>query len=87
MKNCLKAFLPAGSVSEASTICLSLFGVQRTKDCSSLSIVQMSCCIALVGLNYAGAKGVGKKAQIVRSCSLITKLFVADHAGVVGEVV
>jgi len=47
----------------------------------------MSCCIALVGLNYAGAKGVGKKAQIVRSCSLITKLFVADHAGVVGEVV
>ncbi len=69
LKNCLKAFSPVGSISEASTICLLLFGVQRTKDGSSLSIVRMSCCITLVGLNFIGAKGVGKKVRIMR-CAL-----------------
>jgi len=87
LKNGLKAFSLDGSISEASTICLLLVGVQRTKDGSSLIIVRMSCCMALMGLNFIGAKGVGKKAQIMRSCSLVTKLFVANRAGVVGEVV
>jgi len=41
----------------------------------------------LVGLNFVGAVGVGKKAQIVRSKSCITKFFVADWVGVVVDAV
>jgi len=40
-------------------------------------MILRSCCIALVGLNLAGAVGTGKKARSVRSKSCVTKLFVA----------
>jgi len=43
--------------------------------------------IVLVGLNFAGARGEGKNARIVRSKSHVTKLFVTGRAGVVGEAV
>jgi len=43
-------------------------------------MVRSSCCIALVGLNLAGAVGTGKKARIVRLKSLVTKLFVTACA-------
>jgi len=84
LKNCLKAFSPVGSDSNASTSCLSLFAVRRTKDGSSLSIVRRSCCIALVGLNFVGAVGAGKETQIVRSKSRITKFFVIGRSEVLG---
>jgi len=86
-KNCLNAFSPVGSGTIASSICWSLVGVQRTKDGSSLSMVHSRWFIALVGLNFVGAIGVGKKARIARSKSHITKFFVANWVGVVVDAV
>jgi len=63
VKNCLKAFLPVGSCSVVSTSCLLLFAVQRTKDGLSFSIVWRSWCIALMGLSFVGAVGMGKHAN------------------------
>jgi len=83
LKNCLNAFSPVGSDDVASSICLSLVGIHRTKDGLSLSMVWRRWCIALVGLNFVGAIGVGKKARIARSKSRVTKLFVADWVWVV----
>ena len=80
MQNCLNAFSPTGSGIVANTICWSLRGVLRTKDGSSLIMIRRRCCIALVGLNFAGAVGTGKKARITRSKSLVTKLFVTGGA-------
>ena len=47
-------------------------------------MVRRSWYIALVGLNFVGAVGAGKKARIVRSKSRVTKLFVTGRAGVLG---
>ena len=87
LKNCLNAFSPVGSGNVASSICLLLVGIHRTKDGSSLSMVWRRWCIALVGLNFVGAVGIGKKAQIARSKSRVTNFFVADWVGVVVDAV
>jgi len=50
-------------------------------------MVHSSWCIALVGLNFVGAIGVGTNTQIVRSKSCITKLFVTGRVGVVVDAV
>jgi len=80
LQNCLNAFSPARSGVIAKTICWLLLGIRSTKDGSSLSMVQSSCCIALVGLSLAGAVGTGKKAHIVRSKVRVTKFFVTESA-------
>jgi len=68
-------------------ICWSLLGVRRTSDCSSLSSVRSSCCIAPIGLNLIGAVGSGKKARKARSKSRLTKLFGTGRAWVSVEAV
>jgi len=86
-KNFLNSVSLDGIGIESRMICLSLLGVQRTKDGSSLSIVLNSCFIAVVGLNRVGAVGVGKKARSVSLKSRVTKLFVTGVAGGLEEAV
>jgi len=87
LKNFLNLASPVGNKADLRMICLSLLTARSTKDSSSLSMVWRRWFIVLVGLNFAGARGEGKNARIVRSMLRITKLFVAGHAGVVGEAV
>ena len=86
-KNFLNSVSPVGISVNSRTICLSLLGVQQTKDGSSLSIVRKSCLIAVIGLNFVGTVGVGEKARSMRSKSRLTKLFVTGLAGGVEGVV
>ncbi len=76
-----------GTEADARMICLSLLGVLKTKDGSSLSSVRNRVFIAFIGLNLAGTGGVGKKAQNTRLKSRVTKFFVTSVAGGLGEVV
>jgi len=59
------------------------FTCQQLSQCNHylFIIVLNSCCIALIGLNFIGAVGVGKKACNVRSKTRVTKLFVTGCAG------
>ncbi len=66
LKNFLNSFLPVGITANMRLICLLLAAVRRTKDGLSLSIAQKSCFIATIGLNFAGAIGVGKNMQNTR---------------------
>ncbi len=81
LKNFLKVFSPIGIDSEESTICLLLLLVQSTKDGLSLSIMQNKFFMATIGLNFAGAVGVGKIVRKTKSYSCVTKFFVADDDG------
>jgi len=87
----LKYFLNSdsfdGREADARTICLSLLGVLRTKDGSSLSNVRRSLPITRMGLNFVGATGEGKKARIVRSKSCVTKLCTTCCTGALTEAV
>ena len=87
LKNFLKVFSLDGIEAEDSTICSSLLSVQSTKDGSSLSIDRNKFLMAAIGLNFAGAAGVGKVARRTRSYSRVTKFFVADDVGGLEEVV
>jgi len=51
------------------------------RDDSSFNITHRSCCIALIGLSFAGAIGIGKKVQTVKLKVRVTKLFVTGCAG------
>jgi len=84
-KNFLNCFSPVGIDADDSTICSSLLAVQSTKDGSSLSIVLNKFFMATIGLNLAGAAGVGKIARKAKSYSRVTKFFVADDAGALEE--
>jgi len=86
-ENFLNSFSSFGIDANLSMICLSLDAVRRTKDDLSLSIVQNSCFIALIGLNFIGVVGIGKNAWNVRLRLRITKLFVTGRAWVVRGVV
>jgi len=81
----LKYFLnlvsPFGTEADVSMIWLLLLGVLKTKDDLSLSIVRKRVDIAVIGLNFAGASGVGKKVQKTRSKSRVTKFLVTAMAG------
>jgi len=81
VKNGLNSNLLVGIGMVSRMICLSLSGVQRTKDDSSLSIVRRSWVIGGIGLNFVGSEGVGKNARRVSSYSRVTILFVAGVLG------
>ncbi len=61
LKNFLNLVSPDGIDADASTICLSLRGVRRTKDDLSLVITLNSCFMAVIGFSFVGAVGVGKR--------------------------
>jgi len=86
-KNLLNCLSPVGIDADNSTICSSLLLVQSTKDGSSLSIVLNKFFMATIGLNLAGAAGVGKIACKTKSYSCVTKFFVADDARALEEAV
>ncbi len=81
MKNFLNLLLPVGINADTRSILLLLCLFWITEDGSSLIIAWKSCFIAVTGLNFIGAIGVGKNACSVISKSLLTKLFVACCAG------
>jgi len=85
LKYFLNSALPFSTVADARMIWLSLLGVQRTKDSSSLSIVWKRLAIAVIGLNFAGAVGVGKKVQNTRSKSRLSKFFATAFTGLLEE--
>jgi len=61
LKNFLNLVLPDGSKADASTICLLLRGVRRTKDGSSLIITLKSCFMAVMGFSFVGSLGMGER--------------------------
>jgi len=67
LKNFLKAVSPIRIDAEVSTICLLLLLVQSTKDGLSLSIVRNKFFMVTIGLNFAGAAGVGKITHSTKS--------------------
>ncbi len=64
---------------------MSLFGVRRTKDSSSLIIIRNRLRITVIGWNFAGAGGVGKKARNTRSKLHVANFFVTEVTGVLWE--
>jgi len=60
LKYFLNAASPVGSNANVGMSWLLLAGVCSTKDGLSLSMLQKSWFIAVIGLNFAGGEGVGK---------------------------
>jgi len=81
LKNFLNVVLPSGIDTNLSTICSSLAGVQMTKEGSSLSIIQKRFSMVMIGLNFAGGRGVRKDACSTKSASHVTNFLLPIGQG------